>query len=153
MSELPGTKLPASDLEALTRSWIDHEWAERALLRRVTRLEGAEIIGQKDGKDYAGIIFPNFWPGESLPREYQLRRDSPDVTYDKGVRKLLRKYLSPPGRGNLVYFVPGTLSELLDDTDLPIIVCPGKAGVFSGSQPRRGKSQKPRSLDSREEGN
>ena len=28
-----------------------------------------------------------------------------------------------------------------------------KAGVFSGSQPRRGKSQKPRSLDSREEGN
>jgi len=28
-----------------------------------------------------------------------------------------------------------------------------KAGVFSGSQPRRCKSQKPRSLDSREEGN
>ena len=28
-----------------------------------------------------------------------------------------------------------------------------KAGVFSGSQTHRGKSQEPRSLDSREEGN
>jgi len=33
------------------------------------------------------------------------------------------------------------------------VVCPAKAGVFSGRQTYRGKSQKPRSLDSREEGN
>ena len=33
------------------------------------------------------------------------------------------------------------------------VVCPAKAGVFSGRQSRRGKSQKPRSLDSRVEGN
>ena len=32
-------------------------------------------------------------------------------------------------------------------------VCPVKAGVFSGRQTHRGKSQKPRSLDSRKEGN
>ena len=31
--------------------------------------------------------------------------------------------------------------------------CPGKAGVFSGRQTHRGKSQEPRSLDSEEEGN
>jgi len=34
-----------------------------------------------------------------------------------------------------------------------IKVCPVKAGVFSGSQPRQGKSQGPCSLDSQEEGN
>jgi hypothetical protein len=32
-------------------------------------------------------------------------------------------------------------------------VRPAKAGAFCGSQSRRGKSQKPRSLDGREEGN
>ena len=32
-------------------------------------------------------------------------------------------------------------------------VCPDKAGVSSGSQSHRGKSQKPRSLDSSQEGN
>ena len=32
-------------------------------------------------------------------------------------------------------------------------VCPAKAGVFSGSQSHRGKSQRPRSLDSSQEGN
>jgi hypothetical protein len=31
--------------------------------------------------------------------------------------------------------------------------CPAKAGMFSGKQTHRGKSQKPRSLDSRREGN
>jgi hypothetical protein len=103
MNELPGTKLTDSDLEGLTLSWIDHKYAEKALLRRVTSLEGAELIGQHDGKDYAGIIFPNVWPGESRPREYLLRRDSPDVTYQKGVRKDVRKYLSPPGRRDLLF--------------------------------------------------
>src|SRR5438105_1250528 len=33
------------------------------------------------------------------------------------------------------------------------VVCPAKAGVFSGGQTHRGKSQTPRSLDSREERN
>ena len=33
------------------------------------------------------------------------------------------------------------------------VVRPAKAGVFSGSQSHRGKSQTPRSLDGRQEGN
>jgi hypothetical protein len=126
MSELPGTVLTEADLERLALSWIDRVSAERALLRRVTSIEGAELIGQHDGKDYAGIVFPNVLPGESRPREFRLRRDSPDVTYDKGVKKYLRKYLSPPGRGNLLYFVPWTSAELLDETDVPIVITEGE---------------------------
>ena len=34
-----------------------------------------------------------------------------------------------------------------------VVVRPAKAGVFSGSESRRGRSQKPRSLDGRQEGN
>jgi len=37
--------------------------------------------------------------------------------------------------------------------DSRTVVCPAKAGVFSGRQSRRGKSQEPRNLDSRVEGN
>lgn len=130
MSELPGTALTDADLEALRQSWIDRENAEKALLRRVNSLEGAELIGQNDGKDYAGIIFPNIWPGESRPREFRLRRDSPEVTYEKGVRKHHRRYLSPPGRGNLLFFVPGTPAELLDDAEIPIVFTEGeKQGI------------------------
>jgi len=34
-----------------------------------------------------------------------------------------------------------------------MLVCPAKAGVFSGKQSHQGKSQDPCSLDSQEEGN
>ncbi len=101
-----GTELTLGDFEALESSWIDRANAEKAVLRRVTSIEGAEIVGRRDGHDYAGIIFPYVWPGDVHPREYRLRRDSPDVTYEKGEKKSIRKYLSPPGRGNLLYFMP-----------------------------------------------
>src|ERR1039457_2634897 len=108
MADLPESTLTDSDFEMLNRCWIDREHAEKAMLRRVTSVEGAELVGQSDGHDYAGIAFPNPWPGERHPREFRLRRDSPDVSYEKGVRKSLRKYMAPPGRGNLLYFVPAT---------------------------------------------
>jgi hypothetical protein len=130
MSELPGKPLADSDFAMLDLSWIDRGHAEKALLRRVTNIEGAELVGQTDGHNYAGIAFPYVWPGESHPREYRLRRDSPDVTYKDGVKKPLRKYLAPPGRGNLLYFVPGTPLELLEDVELPIIITEGeKKGI------------------------
>ena len=125
-----GTPLTDADIEALRHSWIDRTSAEKALLFRVTRVEGAELVGQKDGHDYAGIAFPNVWPGEAHAREFRLRRDSPDVTYEKGKRKQIRKYLGPPGRGNVLYFVPGTSPELLGDPNLPIVITEGeKKGI------------------------
>jgi len=126
MADLRGSALTDADYETLARSWIDRAHAEKAMLRRVTSIEGAELVGQSDGHDYAGIVFPYFWPGETHAREYRLRRDSPDFTYEKGVRKPHRKYLSPPGRGNLLYFVPGTSAELLEDVELPIIITEGE---------------------------
>ena len=121
-----GTSLNDSDFEALERSWIDRVSAEKALLRRVTSIEGAELVGQKDGHNYAGIIFPNVWPGDGYAREYRLRRDSPDVTYENGEKKYLRKYLGPPGRGNLLYFAPGTSRKSLDCPDLTIVITEGE---------------------------
>src|SRR4051812_11504894 len=97
-----------ADFEEFGRSWIDRATAEKAHLFRVTSLEGAELVGQKDGHNYAGIGIPNIWPGKEHAREYRLRRDTPDITYEKGKRKQIRRYVGPPGRGNLLYFFPGT---------------------------------------------
>ena len=85
MTNLRGKPLTDSDYENLLQSWIDRESADKALLRRVNSIEGAEIVGQRDGHDYSGVIYLNIWPGEQHVREYRLRRDSPDVRYDYGI--------------------------------------------------------------------
>jgi hypothetical protein len=127
MTNPHGNPLRESDYEDLQQSWIDREYADKAQLRRVTTAEGAEIVGQRDGHDYSGVIFPNIWPGEDRAREYRLRRDSPDIRYDsKGTPKLDRKYLSPPGSPNMLYFVPDTPATWLEDPDLPIVITEGE---------------------------
>jgi hypothetical protein len=122
-----GGPLTEADHAKLERSWIARELADQALLRRVTSPEGASIVGRHDNGSYEGIIFPYvFWPGEDHIREYWLRRDRPDIERtSEGQPKEKNKYLGPPGRGNLVYFMPGTRAELLDDRRVPIAITEG----------------------------
>ena len=121
-----GGPLVPSDFDLLLRSWITPEFADQALLRRVSTAEGAQLIGRKDNGSYAGIIFPYVWPGENHCREYWLRRDHPEVQYDaRGVPKERNKYLGPPGRRNLLYLVPGTDPSLLSDPAVPVAITEG----------------------------
>jgi putative DNA primase/helicase len=56
-----------------------------------------------------------------------LRRDKPDLEQKAdGTIKEKAKYLSPPGRGNLLYFVPMTDQTWLIDTKLPICITEGE---------------------------
>ena len=90
--------------------------ARRAGLRRVDSLTGAEIVGRKGGGDYSGIAIPYFHPGSEQVRDYRLRRDHPDLEYDgAGTLKVKQKYLSPPGRSNMLYLPPGVSQSLLCD--------------------------------------
>lgn len=98
--------LTPTDLAKLASSGIPAELAQQAKLRRVESREGGELIGRNGSGDYAGVIFPYIWPGESGPREYRLRRDRPELEYKDGKPKERAKYLTAPGRGNLLYFVP-----------------------------------------------
>ena len=122
-----GTKLTDSDFEKLeNESWITREYAELAELRRVTSQEGALLVSPQGKGDYAGIVFPNIWPGETEPREYSLRRDNPEYEVKAdGTRKALRKYVNPPGRANLAYIPPGTDSATLKDVAIPVYVTEG----------------------------
>ena len=121
-----GSDLTPCDYAALESRWIDRALADSAGLRRVDALTGGEIIGRKNG-NYAGIIIPYFRPGEDQVREYRLRRDQPDLEYDSaGNLKLRQRYLSPPGRSNMLYFAPGIEVSLLDDISTPIVVTEGE---------------------------
>jgi predicted P-loop ATPase len=128
ISNLQGRPLRTGDYEKLERRWITRELADRALIRRVESLEGAELVGRpsRDG-DFSGLIIPYIWPGHNYIREYRLRRDHPKIEIDpvKG-RKEREKYLSPPGRGNMLYFAPGTELTLLAATELPIVIVEGE---------------------------
>jgi Domain of unknown function (DUF3854) len=127
-----GGALTASDYSMLEKSWIDRDLADQVLLRRVTSSEGAFIVGRRDNNSYGGIIFPYIWPGENHVRECWLRRDTPEIQYDsKGRPKEKNKYLGPPGRGNLLYFVPGTQKDLLHDIRVPVAITEGAKKTIS----------------------
>jgi hypothetical protein len=44
----------------------------------------------------------------------------------KGQVKPKQKYLSPPGRGNMLYFAPGVTDAQLRDFTLPLIITEGE---------------------------
>ncbi|MEK7786799.1 MAG: DUF3854 domain-containing protein, partial [Chloroflexota bacterium] len=120
------TQLTPADLGKLERaSWIDPATADTFGLYRVSSDEGAQLVGRTDREDYAGMVFPVYWPGEELPKEYFLRRDHPHLELHDGKLKTKQKYLAPPGRGNRLLFGPGESVEALTDTTLPILLAEG----------------------------
>jgi len=131
---LLGGPLTGPDLAALKESGIPAELAQRALLRRVGNLEGAQLVGRKPGGsvDYSGIVFSYVLPGEDYARAHRLRRDRPDYeAQPDGRPKEKAKYLAAPGASNLLYFVPGTAPAWLKDSELPIIIVEGEKKCLS----------------------
>jgi predicted P-loop ATPase len=121
-----GSDLTEADFAALEARWIDRALADHARLRRVDSLTGAQVVGRRAG-NYAGILIPYFHPESDHVREYRLRRDQPDYEYDSaGNLKPKQKYLSPPGRSNMLYLVPGVDRSLLADPELPIVITEGE---------------------------
>jgi len=124
---LPGTDLTSADLAKLAKCGITPEIARAAQLRRVRSNEGGPLVGRNGAADYAGIVFPYIWPGEQSPREYRLRRDRPEYEQQAdGSLKERNKYLSPPGKGNLLYLPPQVRPEWLNDGGLPLVVTEGE---------------------------
>lgn len=141
-----GSDLTRDDLQRLAERWITPELASAAGLRRVDSLTGREMFARKTG-DFAGIIIPNCWPGEPRPREYRLRRDSPDLEYGiDGSTKETHKYVQPSGRGNRVYVPPGTPPQLLTDVNVPVIITEGEFKCLALSRLASHNADRPRFL-------
>jgi predicted P-loop ATPase len=143
-SRLAGSDLEPSDLAALEGRWIDCELALAAGLRHVDSLAGAVLVGRKGG-NYAGIAIPYFLPEGAEVREYRVRRDHPDMEIDsRGQVKPKQKYLSPPGRGNMLYFAPGVTNAQLRDTRLPLVVTEGEFKTLALWRLANWNSERPR---------
>jgi P4 family phage/plasmid primase-like protien len=136
-----GSPPTRADLESLAARYIDAQTAASQYLRRVASLEGKAMMGV-DGRsgDYSGMLIPNILPGADYIREYSLRRDHPEI--ENGKPK--RKYCSPPGRGNMLYFPVGTDPAWLTNPELPLIITEGqfkaialyRAALYGSPQPR-----------------
>ena len=126
-----GSPLLDDDLASLERRWITTDLAATAGIRRVDSATGAAFIGRRDNRSYSGLVIPYILPGETQVREWRLRRDRPDIEYSKDdplcrKPKERGKYLSPPGRGNMIYFPPGAPTDFLMARDMPIIITEGE---------------------------
>ena len=126
MTDLPGDELEPADYRSLETRWIGRELADLAKIRRVDSATGRLLMGRRDHGSYEGLAIPYFLPGESHVREWRLRRDNPDMEYKDGKQKECKKYLSPPGRANKIYFPPSTSQELLKAVDTPVMVTEGE---------------------------
>jgi len=51
-----GTSLSDNDYRMLEASWMTRDIADAALLRRLSSLEGSEIVGQRGHRDCAGVL-------------------------------------------------------------------------------------------------
>jgi P4 family phage/plasmid primase-like protien len=121
-----GNSLTNADYASMARRWIDKQLADAVGIRRVDSNTGCDLVGRRDHGSYEGLAIPYFLPGESHIREWRLRRDHPDIEYKDGKPKERGKYLSPPGRKNMIYFVPGTSQDLVKAVATPIIVTEGE---------------------------
>lgn len=126
VTEQLGNAPTEADYTAMARRWIDRKLADTAGIRRVESDAGRLLVGRRDSASYEGLAIPYFLPGESCVREWRLRRDHPDVEYKDGKPKDRGKYLSPPGRKNMLYFVPGLSPTLLKAVATPVIVTEGE---------------------------
>lgn len=126
LTDLFGDDLTASDLKLLSDRWITPELAQAAHIRRVDHATGKQMIGQRQSGEYAGLLIPYIWPGENRDREYRLRRDRWEVEIRGEKARAKRKYLAPPGRGNMLYLPPGISVEDLNRADLPVVITEGE---------------------------
>ena len=126
MNEGTGPALTDADYASLAGRWIDSELAAAAKIRRVDSGTGRSLVGRQDHASYEGLAIPYFLPGESRIREWRLRRDHPEIEYKDGKPRERGKYLSPPGRKNMIYFVPGISLDLVKAVATPVIVTEGE---------------------------
>jgi hypothetical protein len=121
-----GSGLTEDDYRKLAARWIESQLADLAQIRRFDSDSGRDLVGRRDRGNYEGLGIPYFLPGESRIREWRLRRDHPDIEYRDGKPRERGKYLSPPGRKNMIHFVPGVPPELLKAVATPVIITEGE---------------------------
>lgn len=130
--------LTPADYQQFRLSFINDQLVFDARLGRVDDVDGAAIVGRSPSAStsYAGIVFPYITPGgRGAIRDYRLRRDQPDYERNgNGELKEKGKYLSPPGRANMLYFPPRVSETDLADQGMPCVITEGEKKTLSLSR-------------------
>ena len=137
-----GQDLTEADYRALEGRFINRHLADQAGIRRADNFTGRAVTGRKDG-DMAGLLIGYTLPGETAVREYRLRRDHPDMEIHHGKPRECMKYVSPPGRGNLIFFPPDVNAEMLSNVEVPILITEGEFKALAASRAALHKSDTP----------
>ena len=127
--KLAGTEPTAEDVVGLcASSWLTPEIIESAQIRRFDEEVSREYLGitGQHSEAFEGLAFPYFDPNGQL-RDYRVRRFSPTIERRAdGSNKEKRKYMTAPGKANMLYFPPGIDSKRLNDTELPVAITEGE---------------------------
>lgn len=122
--------LTEQDYKTHAACFIDKTLVAESRLFRVDDLTGSELVGRGRNANvsYEGIAYPYFMPPNyDAAREYRLRRDTPDYDRDSnGEIKETGKYLSPPGRSNMLFIPPGLTEFDFANLRLPCVVVEGE---------------------------
>lgn len=120
-------ELTPADRQAIcTEHWLTNADIDRAGLKRIPDYEGRRITGWAK-RNCAGILIPFPTLDGSISCAFRIRRDVPDKRVDlKGETKIERKYASPYGQRNHIYWAPGTTVEDIQNPALPIIITEGE---------------------------
>jgi hypothetical protein len=122
-----GGPLTEHDYESLAARAITRELADENGIRRIDCETGRAMFARKRG-NLSGLIIPNVPPwNPGNPREYRLRLDEPELEHrSDGTTRERNKYISPPGRPNLLYFPFGVPAASLVDASIPVLITEGE---------------------------
>ena len=120
-------ELTPQDRQAICQEhWLTNAIIDAAGLKRIPDFEGRRITGWAR-RNCAGILIPFPTLDGSISCAFRIRRDVPDKRVDlKGETKIERKYASPYGQRNHIYWAPGTTAEDIQNPALPIIITEGE---------------------------
>jgi len=139
--------LTEADYQMLAKSWIPRSLADSVGICRVSSAQGAEIIGCDKPGNYAGIVFPYFYPGETQARDYWLYLDCLEMEHKPdGSLREKRKYFGTPDGRNRLYFPCGIKPETLQDISLPVIIAEGEKKTLALYRLAEWNTPKPRFL-------
>lgn len=110
--------LTGDDYRRLEASYITREIADAAGLYRIASLDGRELVGQRGGGEFGGIVFTYRING--LDVAHRLRVDAPPIVDGKP-----RRYFAARESRNRLYFPPAPIA-LLSDPTVPLIITEGE---------------------------
>jgi hypothetical protein len=127
LDNLPGSPLSERDYEMLGHSFISRSLADAAYLRRVTDIQGREVLSSNGRSgNFAGLLIPYTDLVDGSVCTFRLRRDRPDFENRDGKLIERAKYLSAPNARNHLYIAPWTPAALLNDVTAPILLVEGE---------------------------